>query len=207
MELQETIKNLTTDVTGKNNMLELPPSVKLHKVSLTINGTGNTIEIGEHTFLRNLFIEVKGNNNRIKIGNKCKVQGHLLSKGHKQTIKIGSKTTFQHNCYLLASENKNIVIGRDCMLSNSIDVRTTDAHSVIDAETGERKNMAKDVHIGHHVWISAGSLISKGAKVPDNCIIGGRSVVTKEFTEMNCTIAGAPAKIVKTGIDWDRKRL
>ncbi|WP_034332588.1 acyltransferase [Bacillus sp. J37] len=207
MELQESIKNLTTNITGQKNILNLPETAKLHKVNLHIEGQGNNITIGENTVLRNLLIEIKGNNNHIKIGANCKIQGHILMVGDNQSVKIGSKTTFQHNVYLLASENKNITIGRDCMFSNNIDVRTTDAHSVIDAETGIRQNLAKDVEIGHHVWISANVLVSKGSVIPDNCIVGARSVVTKKFDETNCTLAGMPAKVVKTGVSWDRKRL
>ncbi|MFC0471061.1 acyltransferase [Halalkalibacter kiskunsagensis] len=207
MELQESINNLATEITGKNNTLHLPESVKLNKVRLFIHGTGNEITIGEDTILNNLFIEIKGNNNKVKIGAKCKLRGHMLISGARETIKIGSKTTFQHNCYLLASENKNITIGRDCMFSNSIDVRTSDAHSVIDVETGVRKNVAQDVVIGNHVWISAGALISKGAVIPDDCIVGGRAVVTKKFEETNCTLAGTPAKVVSRGVTWDRQRL
>lgn len=205
--LQETTKHLSTDVKGENNTLQLPKSVTLHNVKLFISGSNNVVEIGGNSQLRNLFIEIKGNNNRLKIGNQCKTQGHILLKGHKQTVKIGSKTTFQYNCYLLASENKNIIIGRDCMFSNSIDIRTTDSHSIIDVETGQRKNVAQDVSIGHHVWISAGALISKGSVIPDNCIVGGRSVVTKKFTESNCTLAGTPAEIVSRGVTWDRRRI
>ncbi len=207
MELQESIPNLNTNIIGKGNTLVLPETVSLRKVELFVNGTGNTVTIGENTNLKNVFIEIKGNNNKVYIGAKCKIQGHILLKGNRQVVKIGSKTTFQHNVYLLASENKNITIGRDCMFSNNIDVRTTDAHSIVDAETGVRTNLAKDVEIGHHVWISAGALISKGAAIPDNCIVGGRSVVTKRFDEPNCTLAGTPAKVVNKGVNWDRKRL
>lgn len=207
MELQETIDHLTTNITGKGNMLILPEKYTFTRVNLLIQGTGNEIIIGEESNLRNLLIEVKGDNNKLKIGNKCKVQGHILIKGNNQTVKIGSKTTFQHNVYLLASENKNITIGRDCMFSNNIDVRTTDAHSIIDVETGKRKNVAQDIVIGHHVWVSAGALISKGAVIPDNCIVGGRAVVTRKFDQQYCTIAGAPAVVVSTGVNWDRKRI
>ncbi|MED1604886.1 hypothetical protein P4U90_06065 [Cytobacillus kochii] len=90
---------------------------------------------------------------------------------------------------------------------NNIDVRTSDAHSIIDIKSENRKNIAQDAVIGHHLWVSARSLISKDSKIPNNCIIGANSIVTKSFDEENCTIAGAPAKIVSKDVTWDKKRI
>ena len=44
----------------------------------------------------------------------------------------------------------------------------------------------------------------KGAKIPNNCIVGANSLVNKEFFEENCLIAGTPAKIIKKGVNWSR---
>ena len=41
--------------------------------------------------------------------------------------------------------------------------------------------------------------------IADNSIVGWGSIVTKEFNEPNVIIAGIPAKIVKRGINWDRR--
>ena len=42
-------------------------------------------------------------------------------------------------------------------------------------------------------------------EIADNSIVGWGSIVTKEFNEPNVIIAGIPAKIVKRGINWDRR--
>lgn len=207
MILQEEIKGLTTKVFGKNNQLTYDEESFIFKnAELRITGSHNKIHIGKGTKLSNILIHIRGSHNEITIGEDTDLIGHILLKGKKQSIKIGDRTTFK-NVYLLSQEGKNISIGADCMFSYDIAVRTTDAHSVLDLETNERLNGAKDVFIGDHVWIAASCLISKGAIIPNDTIIGARSVVTKPFPEEHTTIAGSPAKVIKTGTTWNRERL
>ena len=79
----------------------------------------------------------------------------------------------------------------------------TDVHKVIDKDTDEVLNSAKDkIKIGNHVWVGERVTMTKNAQIPDNCVIGIASVVTKKFDEEYCVIAGAPAKIVKHNINW-----
>ncbi len=49
-----------------------------------------------------------------------------------------------------------------------------------------------------------GVSILKGATIFDNSIVAFGSIVTKSFTETNVIIAGIPAKIVKTNINWKK---
>ncbi|MBR0557045.1 acyltransferase [Ciceribacter sp. L1K23] len=90
------------------------------------------------------------------------------------------------------------------MLSRHIEIHTTDAHSVIDRETGERFDLGGPVTIGDHVWIGMGAIISKGVTIGDDNIVGARSFVTKSFVDSGTIIAGAPAKVIKTGVTWSR---
>ncbi|MBR4891899.1 MAG: hypothetical protein IKZ34_01820 [Alphaproteobacteria bacterium] len=46
--------------------------------------------------------------------------------------------------------------------------------------------------------------ILKGTKIPDNCIVGARSLVNKKFDEPNVILVGIPAVIKKRGIQWER---
>lgn len=71
----------------------------------------------------------------------------------------------------------------------------------------ENLNPNADIEIGNHVWIAQGVSILKGAKIPSNCIVGAKSLVNKKFEEVNCIIAGIPAKIIKRGVNWDRRGL
>jgi acetyltransferase-like isoleucine patch superfamily enzyme len=50
--------------------------------------------------------------------------------------------------------------------------------------------------IGNDVWIGANCTILDNVNIPDGCIIGANSVVTKNF-EPYSIIAGVPAKFIK----------
>lgn len=167
-------------------------------------GAGNRILIGNESKLRGSIV-IRGNGNTILIGNHCDWRGDIVVKGDKQTVSIGDYSTAV-NAYLLCQEGCDITIGRWCMFSRGIEVRTTDAHSVIDRATGERLNRPASIVVGDHVWVGLGVIINKGAVVPSDCIVGAQSFVTTKFSEEGVVIAGTPARIVKRGITWARER-
>lgn len=92
------------------------------------------------------------------------------------------------------------------MFSRNVEIRTTDAHSIVSRETGQRLNPAAPVYIGDHVWVGVGCLISKGAIVPTDTIIGAMSLVSKRFDEEGTVIAGSPARVLRRGVTWHRER-
>ncbi|MBQ8593368.1 MAG: acyltransferase [Bacteroidaceae bacterium] len=174
-----------------------------------IKGKGNYMEIGSSCFLDDCKIRIVGNNNTIifksgvRVGKMCS----FWMEGNNITIIIGDNTTFTHTVHFCAQEdNTSIIVGNDCMFANTIIVRTSDSHPIIDIESKQRINPAKNVTIGNHVWIAPHTKIMKGAKIGDNTIIGSNTMVSKEIPS-NCLAVGAPAKIVKTGVTWTRDRL
>lgn len=205
MELQESIKGLTTTITGEKNYLEQGENIRYINTEIRVSGMNNKVIIGNNAHLERLLIHIKGSNHTVYIGEDTRIVGHILIKGKKENITIGDRTTFQ-DVYLLAWEGKSITIGNDCMFSHDVVIRTTDSHSVIDVNTNERLNKSGDVVIGDHVWLSSGAFISKGAFIPDDCIVGAKAIVTKPFEETNCLLAGSPAKVIRKSVTWDRKR-
>ncbi len=171
---------------------------------ISISGRGNEVKFSSGSKFKG-SLEVRGKNNSVVVGANCVVRGRIVIKGSNQTVSIGDYTTFQ-SVYLLCDENCDVHIGRWCMFSRDVEVRTTDAHSVVDIESRIRVNAPKSVFIGDHVWVGVGALISKGTVVPDDSIIGAHSFVNGTFTESHVIIAGSPAKVVKTGVTWNRGR-
>ena len=66
--------------------------------------------------------------------------------------------------------------------------------------------MPGSIAIGDHVWVGLGVVIGMGVTIgPDN-VIGAGSFVNKSFHGSQQVIAGAPSKVVKTGITWHRSQ-
>ena len=121
-------------------------------------------------------------------------------------LQVGQNTTMVEASIAVTEPGSKIVIGDECMFANDIDIRTGDSHSIIDADTGERLNYAKDVIIGNHVWIASHVIVLKGVTIGENTIVATGSVVTKPC-EAGVIVAGNPAGVIKTGVSWKRERL
>ncbi len=172
-------------------------------------GGGNEIIIRNRCRFRNLVIEVIGNNNKIIVGENVFFyeKGYVSIKGDNCIFTIDNNTTVGSSSFFMEESNTTICIGQDCMLGRNISISTTDFHSIIDKESGERLNKAEDIIIGDHVWVGYSVSFGKGTSVGNNCVIGEHSLVTKKFHDDNVIIAGIPAKVIKSGIDWKREKI
>ncbi len=180
----------------------------MKKVNILMKGSGNSITIGRGSMVAKCKIRVDGNHQRLEIGEDCLYHAgkiYLRYNSHRH-IKIGNKTTIE-DAYLLTDEDASITIGSDCMFSKFVHLRAGDGHSVLDVASGERINRARDIHIGDHVWVGRAVCILKGVSIPDRCIIGAHAVVTRQFNQVGSAIAGNPAVVVRSGLDWDRRML
>ena len=204
----------------------------INQANITITGNNNRIsmyfdteESAEELLLSNGFLLiVKGDNNIVNMGTIILrystilgmtglklIIGQLpgLGAGVSRTanncrIDIGNRVVINGVTLYLQEDDSYVSIGDDSQLSWGIDICCTDAHTITDLK-GEPINFAKCIEIGKHVWIGKDSKIGKNVKIADNSIVGWGSIVTKEFNEPNVIIAGIPAKIVKRGINWDRR--
>lgn len=182
-------------------------SVKMSNTIALDNGKGNVICVGSGTVMNDLTIKIWGNNNKIVIGEKCRIKGlHVWIEDDNNIVTIGDGTTFHGDSCFDCAEGKNITIGKDCMFSSGVNLKTTDSHSIIDTD-GNRVNVGKDITVGNHVWLGHNTYLLKGSSIADNSVIGACSVVTKKFDKTNVVIVGNPAKIVKNDIDWKRERI
>lgn len=177
------------------------------KIKKSVKGKNNHLIIEEGCILDNVSIHIVGNDNIIKfsknvhIGPGCS----FWTEGNNCKIIIGENTTFTQKVHFNAQEdNSEIVCGKDCMFSNTIIVRTSDSHAILNTETHKRINPAKNVIIGDHVWIAPSTTIMKGANIGSNTIVGSHTLVTKSVPS-NVLVVGMPAKVVKEGVTWSRE--
>ena len=96
-----------------------------------------------------------------------------------------------------------IALGNDCMISNTVVIRTFDGHGIFDASTKERINHSEDVFLGHHVWLGNSARVNKGARVGSGTILG-QCAIASGVLDGNCIYAGAPARKIREGVVWSR---
>lgn len=192
------------------NMLEVgfAERLRMKKVDIHLRGKGNRLVIGRGTMVACCKIRVDGANQTLRIGEDCIYHAGkiYLRYNSDQHIYIGNKTTVE-DAYLLTDEDASIEIGEDCMFSKLVHIRAGDGHSVLDAESGKRINHSRDIVLGDRVWLGRGACILKGAEIASDSIVGAYAVVTRQYRESGCAIAGNPAVIVKKGVKWDRRML
>lgn len=158
---------------------------------------------------------------RIRLGSDCKFfidssdyKGKRLGvknlfanlKANKSFCTIGKNFSCTNRCciYLDIEENLRVKIGDDCMFGPNITIRTTDGHTIVDADN-KVLNYGKSVDIGDKVWLAENVTVLKGVNIEKNCVVAKDSVVTKSCDIPNSIYAGTPAKMVKTNINWYRE--
>lgn len=180
----------------------------LQNCKIVNRGANNRIIIGDYSRLTNCTITISGSNNTIYIGNRC-VCNHasFWMEDDNNTILLGEHTALCGAIQLATIEGTEIEIGKDCLFSSKIDIRTGDSHSLIQQGTRNRLNPSASIKIGDHVWIGTGVTVLKGTSITDNCMVGAASLLCKQYSNPNCVIAGVPAKEVKSNVDWMAERI
>ncbi|WP_379923054.1 acyltransferase [Erythrobacter sp. R86502] len=176
----------------------------------TIKGQGNVIRIGASQNPQTLNLYVFGHDNEILIGSGSLLQNLRIEIGSvrwmcsRARIRIGDGFSIaSQGRFILPNSGNLLEIGDRCMFSSNIVVRGGEyPHLVFDNESGAYLDVSDGIFIGNHVWVGEGVFIGKSVTLPDDCIVGTRSVVTKRFDETHCVIAGNPARIVKRSVRW-----
>lgn len=198
--------NNSRKIKGRNNNICISKSI-IKNSSFDIQGNDNTIKIDSQSIIENLTFYIRGSGHNISIGSNCRFNqgGTIWIEDEGCSLTIGDNTLILQADISLTESSSSIEIGKDCMLSSDIDIRSGDSHSIIDLSTGERINQASNIKIEDHVWIGAHARILKGVTIAKNSVVGMGSIVTTNVYS-NTVVAGIPAKTVKTNITWDSDR-
>jgi acetyltransferase-like isoleucine patch superfamily enzyme len=174
-------------------------------VRFDIEGDDNVVIAGARTRIANTLVFIRGNGHRIEIGDECSIGGgELWLEDSGGSIVIGRATTIE-KAHIAVTEGRTIAIGSDCMLARDVEIRVGDSHSILD-ESGRRINPAADVTIEDHVWLAGRVVVLKGVTVATGAIVGSSSVVTSDVAARTI-VAGTPARPLRGGVTWDRRRL
>lgn len=189
------------------NRFEYILTVKIRNYNHRKNN--NKISIDKNCRLRNSVIRIKGKDNNIIISKNVDVNGmRILIEGNGNKIELGQNVIINasriHPTIINAIGGTSIKIGCSCLLSNAIEIHTSDYHGIYDY-SGHRLNCNKNIIIGEKVWIGMDTKILKGTEIGNGCIIGASSLLSKKYDCTNSIIAGIPAKIIKKDVIWDYK--
>lgn len=180
---------------------------KIPGLDVVFQGSNSTVEVHEPFHFVNCKF-ILGTNTCVKIGSSAHSIMNLGNPQKMESCNVNIGKDF--SCFGCSISNHDetgldISIGDDCQFSYGISIRTSDGHAIFDQTTKEILNKPRSgVKIGNHVWIGAEAFILKDVEIPDNSVVGARSLVNKKYTEPNVIIAGSPAKIIKRNINWDR---
>ena len=196
-EAEEKIPGLEIDLKGSNNTIIIEYPTHFTDSRIDCNGNNGKIIIEQtKNKLINLRIYMASNYNEELLENR-----YVHIKRNVSTGGGGGLSIFSW------AENSKVIIGEDCMFSFGIKLLCGDGHLFKDRKTGRYINNYDGcfVEIGDHCWVGMDAIVCKNVKIPNGCIIGAGSVVTKSFEEENLVLAGNPAKIIKKDIEWQRE--
>lgn len=188
-----------------NNAISSPILNPNSQCIVNFRGENNKLIIHPQNNTHNLKFEFTGSNATIVIDENMQLFGTIVI-NQNASLHFKKNTTSTTAIYCSLSPNTNVSIGEDCMFASRTEIRTDDGHPIYDVETKQRVNPSKDITIGNHVWIGNGAYIFGGANVGSGSVVGANTIVKKSFPN-NCVIAGAPAKIVRKNIAWERPYL
>lgn len=154
--------------------------------NLTICKRIDKLELAERASIGPLNF-ITGFNTRM--GDQFRHFSHCIGRRCELSVGRHSAVTSRHflDC------NGGITIGafttiagiRSQFLTHSIDVY-------------ECRQDARPISIGDYCFVGTGVIMLPGSALPDYCILGGGSVVTKKLEERSVVYAGSPAKKVKS---------
>ena len=172
-----------------------------------VHGVGNVVQIPKNS---KVTVHIYGDNNRVLVEDGIYHPSFAICIGvadtrtNNCTVHIGKNLSAGGGFVRICEDNTNVEIGEDCMFSSEISIWASDTHTIL--RDGKCSNVGKYVKLGDHVWLGYGVTVLKNTTIADNSIVGAQSVVGGTFNDTGSIIAGNPARVVRTGINWDRRR-
>ncbi|WP_289036998.1 acyltransferase [uncultured Zobellia sp.] len=172
------LKNTRLHIAGVKNEIKIT-NAKASDSIITVTGNNNKLLLEKGVDLRKSNIIIRGNNCKVQI-----LQGTTF--GSVRIVNVGS--------------NNAIIIGRNCLFSDHIEIWASDTHAIYD-ENKNWINQEQPVTIGDEVWVGSHVKILKGVKIGKGAILGMGAVVTKDVPE-RVIAAGTPAGVIKNNVSW-----
>ena len=121
---------------------------------------------------------------------------------------MGDMSALGSNVKLICTQR--IVLGDWTGIGFESQLIDTNAHPMINTETGERYPMKGPIELGSHNAVSNRVSFMPNCKTPDYCVIASNSLCNKDYTQLGekILIGGVPAKLIKNNYsrDWEQEK-
>jgi acetyltransferase-like isoleucine patch superfamily enzyme len=133
---------------------------------------------------------------KLFIGDVVKARsGSKIRVRNNGTMSIGKNTSLNHGCIFTCYEK--IVIGEDVQFGPNVLIYDHDHDFRVENGLKKLKYKAAPVEIGNNVWIGANTVILRGTKIGDNCVVGAGSVIKGEYEDNSIIIQKRDTEVVK----------
>ena len=175
------------------------------------------MKYGKKLLLKGIPVIFNKKGAEISIGEGCTIKSSFLS----NLVGLYSRTiivTRRSGAYIRIGNNvgisgatiyarKGITIGDNTAIGGNVKILDNDFHPIefeernklLGDENGGNSDLvpAKEISIGRNCFIGCNSIILKGTKLGDGCVVGAGAVVAGKFDD-NSVIVGNPARVIKT---------
>ncbi len=107
---------------------------------------------------------------------------------------------------------ERIEVGENTRITGNCNIMDCNMHFVKNITTGVVNNYKGSIIIGKNCWINYGTIVTKGAVIPDYSISTRGAFISKDFSEegTNLFLVGSPAKPGKTKVQrifsWSKQK-
>ena len=118
-------------------------------------------------------------------------------------ITVGENFFANYNCTII--DVAMVSIGDNCFMAPNVAVYTA-GHPIYPDTRNSMFEYGKEVTIGDNVWIGGNSVICPGVHIGNHVVIGAGSVVTKDIPDWSLA-AGNPCRVLRKITEVDRRKL
>lgn len=118
-------------------------------------------------------------------------------------IETGKNFFANYNCTIL--DVAKVKIGDHCQMAPNVAIYTA-GHPVHPITRNSMYEYGKEVIIGDNVWIGGNAVICPGVHIGNHVVIGAGSVVTKDIPDWSVA-AGNPCRVIRQITDDDKRTL
>lgn len=123
------------------------------------------------------FTEIEiGKKARLSLGKMIRMRsGSKIRVRNGAEIKIGDNTSLNHGCMVISHEK--IIIGKNVQFGPNVLIYDHDHDFRAKNGLKELKYKTSPVEIGDNVWIGTNTVILRGTRIGNNCVVGAGSVL------------------------------